>query len=141
MFLPRQLAVKRPNSTPQTTPRQPGEQTLADDNIPVKRRRVELENPGSINSHDAIEIVKCLELLFSDYFTQNVSPGWLIKKTRTIDGHHDCMWCIYLTPWHTNVFRCSPICSIGTRDFLNDKTTPHPKETGYSLAVLSVAET
>ena len=98
MFLPRQLAVKRPNSTPQTTSRQPGEQTLADGNLPVKRQRVELDDsPESINSHDALEIVKCLELLFSDYFAQNVSPGWLIKKTRTIDGHHDCMWCIYST--------------------------------------------
>ena len=104
MFLPRQLAVKRPNPTPQTTSRQPGEQTPADDNIPVKRQRVEPDNPGSINSHDATEIVKCLELLLSDYFSQNVSPGWLMKKTRTIDGHNDCTWCIYLTPRHTNAW-------------------------------------
>ena len=94
MFLPRQLVIKRPSSTPQTTSRHPSDSCEQTNDRPVKRRRIELdkisEGSAYINSRDATEIVKCLELLFSDYFTQNVSPGWFMKKTRTVDGHHGC---------------------------------------------------
>ena len=96
MFLPRQLAIKRP------TPRQPSDAYEHNNDTPVKRQRIEADKKGPsskisessayINHQDATEIVKCLELLFSDYFTQNISPGWLIKKTRAVDEHHDCTW-------------------------------------------------
>lgn len=100
MFLPRQLAVKRPSS------RQPSDSYEQGDAKPVKRQRVESDKQGTshnifgssayINSHDATEIVKCLELLLSNYFTQNVSPRWLIKKTRTVDEHNDCTLAIHM---------------------------------------------
>lgn len=107
MFIPRQLAIQKSKldthtlskiSEPQSTSCEP----VVTEERPLKRPRVELDTlkkaydasnnvPGPSLSHsDATEVVKCLELLFSEYFTHHVSPQWLPRRMRTVDGHNDC---------------------------------------------------
>jgi len=107
MFVPRQLAIKKPRQATHALPNIPKPQNTScepavTEERPFKRPRIELDIPrkasdtsnkvpAALLSHNyATEAVKCLELLFSEYFTHHVNPQWLPRRMRTVDGHNDC---------------------------------------------------
>ncbi|KAF8453008.1 hypothetical protein BGX38DRAFT_443559 [Terfezia claveryi] len=103
MFVPRQLAIKKPatHALSNITEPQSTSHEVATAERPFKRPRIELDIPrkvinalnnvpeASLSHESATEVLMCLELLFSEYSTYHINPQWLPRRMRTVDGYND----------------------------------------------------
>ena len=97
MFLPRQIAIRRPNASLPTlkqTSKRPISQDASE--RPSKRPHIlpHASDAASVASPQeltyASELVNAVDILLSTYSVQRVNSEWLAGRMRAVDGSHDC---------------------------------------------------